>query len=96
MYEWDEAKRRENLRKHGVDFAIVEAFDWERAIQFEDLRERYFERRWVAFGPIGAKLYALVFTVPDDDDEVTRVISLRVATKRERKLYVQEIETSRH
>lgn len=88
MYEWDEAKRRENLRKHGVDFAIVEGFAWEQSIIFEDVRERYLELRWVAFGPIGDRLYALVFTERGD---VTRVISLREATKRERKLYVEEI-----
>jgi len=89
MYEWDEAKREENRRKHGVDFAIVQDFRWENAITFEDLREDYGEQRWVAFGPIGDRLYALVFTERPND--VTRVISLREATKRERKLYVQEI-----
>lgn len=90
MYEWDEAKRRENLRKHGVDFAIVEGFDWDNSIVFEDARERYLEQRWVAFGPIGDRLFALVFTARGEDN-VTRVISLREATKKERKLYVQEI-----
>jgi uncharacterized DUF497 family protein len=45
MYEWDETKRAENRRKHGVDFAIVEGFDWDKANVFEDLRERYLERR---------------------------------------------------
>lgn len=89
MYEWDETKRRENLRKHGVDFSIVEAFEWESAVIFEDMRERYDEQRWVSFGPIGSKLYALVFT--ERGESVTRVISLREATKRERKLYAQEI-----
>ena len=32
MYEWDETKRAENRRKHGVDFAIVEEFDWDRQL----------------------------------------------------------------
>jgi uncharacterized DUF497 family protein len=41
-----------NIRKHGIDFAIVEDFDWDK-VTFEDLRERYAEQRWVAFGPIG-------------------------------------------
>jgi uncharacterized protein len=89
----DEAKRRENLRKHGVHFAVVEAFEWDEAVIFEDVRERYPERRWVAFGPIGPKLHALIFAVPIED--LTRVISLREATKRERKLYVQEIQSPR-
>ena len=53
MYAWDEASRLENRRKHGVDFAIVEGFEWENAVIFEDTREMYDERRWVAFGPIG-------------------------------------------
>lgn len=53
MYEWDEAKRRENLRKHGVDFAVVEGFAWEQAIIFEDLRERYLELRWSSSVPSG-------------------------------------------
>lgn len=90
MYEWDEAKRVANLRKHGVDFAVVEGFDWNQSIIFEDRRERYAEQRWVAFGPIGGTLYALVFTERADD--ITRLISLREATRKERKLYVQEID----
>jgi uncharacterized protein len=94
MYEWDEAKRRANLRKHGVDFSAVERFHWDDAVVFEDLREFYPERRWVAFGPLEGKIHALVFVEPEDGP--TRVISLREATKRERKLYVEEISSSRH
>jgi hypothetical protein len=89
MYTWDETKRRENLHKHGVDFAIVEGFDWDNSVVFEDVRERYPERRWVGFAPIAEKIHALVFTEPEEN--LTRVISLREATKRERRLYVQEI-----
>ena len=29
--EWDEAKRRANREKHGLDFSLAEAFDWETA-----------------------------------------------------------------
>lgn len=94
MYEWDEAKRQVNLRKHGVDFAIVEDFAWEHSIVFEDLRERYPEQRWVAVGPIGDIVFALVFTEPEES--VTRVISLRRATKGERRLYAKEIQQARH
>jgi hypothetical protein len=43
MYEWDEAKRQENLRKHGVDFSIVDGFDWLSSIASEDVSERYGE-----------------------------------------------------
>lgn len=81
MYEWNEAKRQANLRKHGVDFTEVEGFLWDDAVVFEDRRERYLEQRWVAFGPIGNKIHVLVFSEPEDG--VTRVISLRHATRRE-------------
>jgi uncharacterized DUF497 family protein len=90
VYEWDEAKRLANLRKHGVEFVSVEAFDWDQAVTFEDTRDRYHEQRWVAFGDM---IFALVFTEPEDG--VTRVISLRRATKRERRLYAKELEQAR-
>jgi uncharacterized DUF497 family protein len=93
VYEWDEAKRLANLRKHGVEFVSVEAFDWDPAVTFEDTRDRYHEQRWVAFGPIGDMIFALVFT--EAEDGVTRVISLRRATKRERRLYAKELEQAR-
>jgi uncharacterized DUF497 family protein len=31
QYEWDEFKRQANIAKHGVDFASVEALDWDTA-----------------------------------------------------------------
>jgi uncharacterized DUF497 family protein len=41
MYEWDEAKRKTNLSKHGVDFAVVESFVWEEAMVIPDNRKSY-------------------------------------------------------
>jgi uncharacterized DUF497 family protein len=38
MYEWDETKRAKNLANHGLDFALIEAFDWEQAIIEKDER----------------------------------------------------------
>jgi uncharacterized DUF497 family protein len=37
-YVWDERKRASNLRKHGVDFAIVRNFDFETALLLRDDR----------------------------------------------------------
>jgi uncharacterized DUF497 family protein len=87
MYEWDEAKRRENLRKHGVDFAIVEGFDWEHSIADEDATTRG-EPRIISIGPIRDGLYVLVWT-PRPTDYV-RVISLRRANRTERNRYEEE------
>ena len=86
-YEWDAAKSRQNQRKHGCAFDIVADFDWNEAVEVLDDRFDYDEERWLALGPIGAKLYALAFA-PRGDDKV-RVISLRLASKNERKAYVE-------
>ena len=50
MYEWDETKRAKNLADHGVDFALIEAFDWEQAIIEKDERRDYAEERYRALG----------------------------------------------
>lgn len=88
MYEWDEVKRRENIRKHGVDFAIVEGFDWLNSIASEDTSARG-EPRYISIGPIGDKLYVLVWTEREGD--VVRVISLREANRLERKRHEEEL-----
>jgi hypothetical protein len=48
MYDWDETKRAKNLANHGVDFALIEAFDWEQAIIEKDERRDYPEERYRA------------------------------------------------
>ncbi len=82
-YEWDEAKRQENVAKHGgVDFSDMEAFMWETAaIQSSP---RYSEARHVALGYIGDRLHHVVYTVRGDK---YRIISLRKANPRERRRY---------
>lgn len=94
IYERDESKRQTNQRKHRVDFAIVDAFEWENSVSHEDDSARYGEVRVVSVGPIGPNLYVLVWTEPDDD--VVRVISLRPADKRERKLHEKGFQKKTH
>jgi uncharacterized DUF497 family protein len=31
-YEWDEEKRKANVKTHGVDFTAVAAFEWQSAV----------------------------------------------------------------
>lgn len=84
-YEWDEAKRQDNLTKHrGVDFADMEGFEWETAVI--DSSPRHGEVRYVALGYIGDRLYYVVYTMREDK---CRVISLRKANSREEKQYAQ-------
>ena len=87
MTTWDEAKRRRNLAKHGVDFAIAEQFDFVTAVIEEDDSERYGEQRQIATGRIGDALYVYVYSLRGDEDHA---ISLRKATPRERRRYAEK------
>jgi uncharacterized protein len=84
MYGWTEHKRKINLEKHGIDFAVVELFRWEGAEVFPDRRREYKEERFIAYGRVTGRLHCLVFTVLPDR---IHVISLRKANKKEVKRY---------
>ena len=84
LYTWDERKRASNLKKHGVDFAIVAHFDFTTALILRDDRKDYGEERYRAYGAIKGRLYALVFTRRDGR---VRVISLRKSNAREIRAY---------
>ena len=44
-YEFDPAKDRSNLDKHGMPLADVEGFEWDTAVVREDTRRQYAEQR---------------------------------------------------
>ena len=87
MTTWDEAKRRRNLQKHGVDLAIAERFDFVTAVIQEDDSETYGEQRQIAIGRIDDALYVYVYTLRGEEDHA---ISLRKATPRERRRYAEK------
>jgi uncharacterized DUF497 family protein len=80
-FTWDERKRAANLRKHGVDFAIAERFEFDTALIVVDDRKNYGEVRYRAIGMIDDRLHVLIFTARG---ALTRIISLRRANDRER------------
>lgn len=79
-YEWDTDKARANLEKHGVLFEDVARFDWDSAIEAEDIRYDYGELRMQALGLIDNRLHVLVYTMRGNS---VRVISLRKANRRD-------------
>jgi uncharacterized protein len=85
LYAWDENKRKINVRDHKVDFAAAYEFEWDTAITVIDDRENYGELREIAIGFIGAALYSMAFT---RRGELIRIISLRKAENREKRIYV--------
>ena len=85
LYEWDQAKNRANLAKHGVDFAdAVSVFEDDLALTRPELDSRG-ESRSVALGIDGfGRHLVVVFT---ERGTRIRIISARLATKQERKSY---------
>ena len=49
-FEWDEAKNRANIRKHGFDFAEAEEMFRGVLLVRPDTREDYGEERWLGIG----------------------------------------------
>lgn len=84
--EWDTAKDEANIAKHGVSLALAEAIEWDQGIAMVDDRKDYGETRYIAYAPIEDRVFVVVYTLRG---QVTRVISLRKANKREVKRYVQ-------
>ena len=83
-YEWDEAKRHENLKTHLIDFRLAEGFEWVTATIETSIRHG--EMRHNAIGYINNRLYHIVFV---DRSDRRRVISLRKANRREEKRYAE-------
>lgn len=84
-YEWDETKRQENLRKHGVDFAdAVAVLEDPFNVTLEDDNEH--EARYITLGAsaIGNVLY-VVWTERGSD--IVRIISARRASPGEARSY---------
>jgi len=89
MPSWDEPKRRDNIKIHGLDFEGAEAI-WDNfTVTREDIRERYGEKRLVTFGLLNGEVVVLVHTERDDD---IHIISLRRAEKYEARYYFKTAE----
>ena len=89
--EWDEAKNRSNLAKHGVSFETAQlVFDDPHHVSMQD-RQVGGEDRWQTFGLVGGAVLLLVAHTWRDEDgeEIVRVISARKATSREKQRYEQ-------
>lgn len=82
--DWDPKKRDDTLKERGLDFAIVAEADWDDALTVEDSRTDYGEARFVSLVPIHERLYVVAWCRRGDK---LRVISLRKANARERKIH---------
>jgi uncharacterized DUF497 family protein len=79
---WDEPKRLANLDKHGLDFADLDETFFDSALVLPS-----HHNRWLGIGKNMRSLIVVVFVALGK--EAVSVVSMRPASKNERKLYAK-------
>ena len=87
--EWNEKKNQLNYEKHGLDFKDAEFVFSGKAITFQDDRYDYGEERFITLGELKKRVVVIVHT---QRNFVTRIISMRKANEREKKIYFKRLE----
>lgn len=83
QFQWNPHKARTNLEKHGVSFEeAVTVFGDPLALTIEDPAHSLGEQRWLTLGK--SKAQRLLVVVHTESRERIRLISARLATRRER------------
>jgi uncharacterized protein len=87
--EWDPRKARSNVKKHGVSFEeAATALSDPLAATGADPDHSIKEDRFVTFGV--SKVGQLLLVLHTEERDTIRIISVRKATKGERKIYEEE------
>ena len=92
IYEWDEAKNRANSARHGLDFADAELVLNGPCFTFVDDRFDYGEKRFITLGLLAGRAVIIVHAPRGDD--ITRIISMRKANRREQEIYKEQLGPS--
>lgn len=92
-FEWDETKAKRNAGKHGVSFdEAKEVFADDDGLEFFDEEHSTDEERWLRIGRTKSRRVLIVaYTWRKNDDSTNaRIISARVANRKECKAYASE------
>ena len=89
MFEWDEAKSEANLRERGFDFAHAALIFEGPTLEMDDARKDYGEGRIQAIGRVDDDILFVVYTWRG---AARRIISARLANRRERDAYHEAFE----
>jgi uncharacterized protein len=88
QFDWDKAKDRDNLRKHGVSFEEAQTvFLDENAIRYFDPDHSEEEDRFIMLGMSFKRNVLVVCHCYRLDDAIIRLISARKATRDEARAY---------
>lgn len=88
-FEWDEAKNKANLKKHGLSFEDAQLVFSGPILTREDARRDYGEQRFNALGTLARRVVYVAYTIRG---ESIRVISMRKANGREKRIYQERLE----
>lgn len=87
QFEWDEAKRAENIAKHRIDFADIPQMFESLMLCEIDRRTDYGEDRWLGIGFLRNSVAVVVWT--ERQSSIIRIISARKANRYERQRFEQ-------
>ena len=87
-FTWDEAKRRRNLKDHGLDFADAERVFEGPTYTYEDDRFDYDEQRFATLGLFEGIPVSMIHT---ESKTRIHIISFRKATRRETKILFENL-----
>jgi uncharacterized DUF497 family protein len=87
-YDWDEAKNRKNIAKHGFSFEDAGKGFSGPCVTFEDDRFDYAEERLVTLGLLAGRPVVIAHS---PRDQGTRIISMRKGSWREQEIYQQRL-----
>ncbi len=90
--EWDPAKDCKNLEKHGVSLEQASQVFEGTAVTFVDDRRDYGEARYITLGLLNDRIMVITHTPREDK---IRIISMRKANEREKKIYQKRLEENR-
>lgn len=88
LFNWDENKRKRNLKIHELDFLDAHLVFEGLTFTFEDDRFDYAEIRYVTLGFLADTPVSIVHT---ENDHEIRIISFRKATKSEEEILLNQL-----
>jgi len=87
QFDWDDKKEIFNIEKHGIDFSTAAlVFGDTNRIEKHDELHSDSEDRFITIGQING-VTVVVMVVYTIRETLTRIISARLATKREKEAY---------
>ena len=82
--EWNDRKNEINIRKHGISFATAAlVFSDKERIEYLDTVHSIEEERYIVLGMV----HKVLFVVYTEREDASRLISARLATPKERRIY---------